>query len=365
MARPVTRLPIRLLTARLRRARLLTARLLTALRWTVLARVGVAFATVAVLAVPTVAYLYVRHEVQVGVQYDAVDPGPLAPEQQTTYLAYASGTAATDRGADLVVLGYHDIVDGELPAPQSGTRRLSVHVTAFAAQLRMLKLAGFQSVSAQQVDDYISRGKPLPRRAVLITFDGARSRLWSYADPILARYGFQAVVFVDPPFVGSAKGTALTWPTLRAMAGNGRWSIGVAAPNTQVTTGPDGATASALVAHRWIAGQHRPETTGEFTARVQASIGRSVHKISASGLPAPRLLSLPFQPGYPFDRVKSAFAELVAAAGTRFPASVLTTAADDAVDRTWSEKRVLPRIEVYGATTDRLLFARIRTASGT
>jgi peptidoglycan/xylan/chitin deacetylase (PgdA/CDA1 family) len=323
------------------------------------ARFGVAAATVTVLAVPTVTFAYVRTRVQVGVRDAAADAGPLSDADRAVFAGWSA--------AAFVVLGYHDLLspDGATEPPPSDGRRLSVDAATFAAHLRMLKLAGFQSVTAKQVQDHVTHGTPLPARAVLITFDGARARLWSQADPLLKEYGFHAVVFVDPAFVGRAKGTALTWPTLRKMAGTGRWSVGVAAPNGTVATDADGSRASALVAHEWLDRQHRSETTAEFTSRVRDSIDRSRRKLGNEGLTGADLLSFPFQPGFPLTRVRSAFAELVTAAGASFPASVLTTSPDDAVDPTWTGKRVLPRIEVYRATTDRLLFARIKTATGT
>jgi hypothetical protein len=230
----------------------------------------------------------------------------------------------------------------------------------------MLALAGFRSISASEAVAFVTQGTPLPARAVLITFDGANVRDWTHADPILARYGFRASILVDPATVGApGRPSSLSWPALRAMAGTGRWSVGVA--GTVAAVGVDGAgrKGSALLTHRWLPASHRVETGAEFTARVRQGLAGARRTILDEGLPAPVIFSYPFQPGYPLDRVASTFAELVSAVDAMFAVSVLTNMPDRAADTGWVAKRVLPRMEVYGPTTDRVLFARIRDASVT
>jgi hypothetical protein len=228
----------------------------------------------------------------------------------------------------------------------------------------MLDLAGFRSISANEAVAFVTRGAPLPPRAVLITFDGASARDWTHADPILARYGFRASILVDPASVGaSGRRSSLSWPTLRAMAGTGRWSVGVAGTVAAVSVDAAGRRGSALLAHRWLPASHRAETGAEFTARVRQWLAGARSAIVDHGLPAPVIFSYPFQPGYPLDRVAPTFAELVSIVDAMFAVSVLTNTPDRAVDPDWVAKRVLPRMEVYAATTDRVLFARIRDAS--
>jgi biofilm PGA synthesis lipoprotein PgaB len=321
-------------------------------------RFGVAVTTLAALAVPTLTFVYVRDRVQVGAQVSDLPPPPALTRQQSDrYASFARGATS-----DLVVLGYHDVVREQPSGAAEPGRRVSVSAANLAAHLRMLRLAGFESVSASDVVRYVLNGVPLPRQSVMITFDGARVRDWTYADRILRDYGFRATVFVDPTIVDAAtRGTTLSWAQLRALVGTGRWSVGVL-PSVlaePVAVDAGGRRESGIVAHRWLSDLRRAETTGEFTARVRDALSRSRHAIVDQGLPSPALLSYPFQAGYPLDRVSQEFGELSTAVQALFSASVLTSATDEVTGAQWIGRRLLPRVEVYASTTDEVLFARI------
>ena len=77
-----------------------------------------------------------------------------------------------------------------------------VRPAQFAAQLRLLRAAGFQSIS---FGDYVSyrRGEArLPPRPVLITFDDGYRTNAQIAAPILRRFGFTATVFLVSDYIG-------------------------------------------------------------------------------------------------------------------------------------------------------------------
>jgi hypothetical protein len=316
------------------------------------ARLGVAILTLAMLAVPTMTYVYVRHRVQLGAQEAAPQLRPLAPALRHEF---GQGTG----GASFVVLGYHDIV-AALPHTdgwaQEG-RRVSISADAFAAHLRMLRLAGYRSVTAAEVADFLHDRAALPLRAVLIAFDGARWRDWTHADPILEAWGFHATIFIDPATVRSRRGMSLSWLALRALAKTGRWSVGVAGTQASVRLG-NGGQGSALLSRRWLDDAGRPETPAEFQERVRTAVDHQRHEIVANGLPDPRLFSYPFQPLYPLD--SDDFAALNSSVTVSFAGALLSLAQDETVDRDWVARRVLPRIEVYSSTTDEMLHNRIQ-----
>jgi peptidoglycan/xylan/chitin deacetylase (PgdA/CDA1 family) len=99
----------------------------------------------------------------------------------------------------LPVLVYHKVAD--VP-PDARFPCNYVRPAQFTAQLRLLRRAGFHSVSFRQYLDY-RRGKGrLPSRPIVISFDdGYRSNL-EIAAPLLARFGFSATVFVVSEFIG-------------------------------------------------------------------------------------------------------------------------------------------------------------------
>lgn len=114
------------------------------------------------------------------------------------------------------VLVYHRL------APS--TNGYGVAPADFAAQMQRLHNLGFQAISLDQYVRFI-RGKPveLPPRPVLITFDDGFTSSYEVADPILARYGWHAAVYVITGAVGTPG--KLGWAQLRQMQATGRWQI--------------------------------------------------------------------------------------------------------------------------------------------
>jgi peptidoglycan/xylan/chitin deacetylase (PgdA/CDA1 family) len=105
------------------------------------------------------------------------------------------GETATAVGANgngnrsLRVLMYHKVND--VPG-----NRLTVPVSLFDEQMDQLGQLGYSVVGLQAVIDHYIERKPLPERAVLITFDdGYRDNL-DNAARVLRKYGYPAVLFV-------------------------------------------------------------------------------------------------------------------------------------------------------------------------
>ncbi|HZC30730.1 MAG TPA: polysaccharide deacetylase family protein [Gaiellaceae bacterium] len=110
----------------------------------------------------------------------------------------------------LRVLMYHKVND--LPS-----NRMSMPVSLFDEQMAQLKELGYEAVGLDAVIDHYVQDAPLPRGAVLITFDdGYRDNLLNAA-PVLQRHGYPAVQFVPLAYVG----TALPLPHERHLSANG------------------------------------------------------------------------------------------------------------------------------------------------
>jgi peptidoglycan/xylan/chitin deacetylase (PgdA/CDA1 family) len=103
--------------------------------------------------------------------------------------ASAAGAVDGERDRTLRVLMYHKVND--LPE-----NPLSVPVGVFDEQLAQLRELGYTVVDLEAVLAHYAGERPLPPRAVLITFDdGYRDNL-ANALEVLQRHGYQAVLFV-------------------------------------------------------------------------------------------------------------------------------------------------------------------------
>lgn len=96
-------------------------------------------------------------------------------------------------------LVYHKIA--EIP-PGSRFPCNYVRPEQFSAQLRLLRAAGFESISFTRYLEYRRGAAPLPGRPILITFDDGYRTNAQIAAPILERFGFTATVFLVSDYIG-------------------------------------------------------------------------------------------------------------------------------------------------------------------
>ena len=137
----------------------------------------------------------------------------------------------------------------------------------FDAQMERLHELGFEAVT---LDTYVRfmRGDPvgLPKRPILITFDDGYLSSWENADPVLARYGWSAAMYIPTGFVGLPG--HLSWDQLRLLQASGRWQIDEHAGDGHVSIPVDaaGRRSPFYAAERWVDGKQ--ESFTEYQRRV-------------------------------------------------------------------------------------------------
>jgi len=107
----------------------------------------------------------------------------------------AAQAVGTDR---LPILMYHRVAPTGSPA----LRSYRVTPGAFEEQLGFLRDAGYSGIRLEDWQIAMARKKPLPGRAVVITFDDGYRDFHTYAWPLLKRYGFSATVFLVVDEIG-------------------------------------------------------------------------------------------------------------------------------------------------------------------
>jgi peptidoglycan/xylan/chitin deacetylase (PgdA/CDA1 family) len=122
-------------------------------------------------------------------------PKPVQKKLNLLVTRSRNGKVKTDR---LPILMYHRVApDGAAPLA-----RYRVAPKTFEEQLRYLRGAGYHSVSLEDWRIAMKNERPLPGRAVILTFDDGYVDFMTYAWPLLKRYGFSAIVLLVAEQIG-------------------------------------------------------------------------------------------------------------------------------------------------------------------
>ena len=155
---------------------------------------------------------------------------------------------------------------------------LTVSRKLFAQQMAALHVGGFHTISIATYTRYI-QGNPvtLPSRPILITFDDGRIDAYRGADRVLARYHYQATMFVVAEWVTRFPGFALHWSELDRMQRSGRWQIQEHAgrEHTHYPVDSNGDLGEAYAYRRWISGPNAAghlETFAAYRRRVTRDV---------------------------------------------------------------------------------------------
>lgn len=150
-------------------------------------------------------------------------PTDPAPPSATPWPPPTPDGQASGRRVRVPILMYHYVEPW--PADASDMRRgLTVRPEDFAAQLDYLAGKGYQPVGLDQVAQALALGRPLPERAVVLTFDDGYRTLLDHALPIAQQRGFPGTVFVITELIDRGLPAYLTWDQARRLAGLG-WAI--------------------------------------------------------------------------------------------------------------------------------------------
>lgn len=99
------------------------------------------------------------------------------------------------------ILMYHQV--GDFPAMDTHRATYCDH-RRFATQMAYLKMFGYKVLSMSEVLQCVRGDKPIPPRAVAITFDDAYENFYEYALPILQKHDFPATVYAIAGMLGQS-----------------------------------------------------------------------------------------------------------------------------------------------------------------
>ena len=194
--------------------------------------------------------------------------------------------AGVTRDFRLPVLAYERVRPGEAGG-DLGAGRVAEHLGA-------LRAAGFEAVSLDEVREAFHGGAPLPRRPVLLTFDGGHLDTYRAVDPVLRELGWPAAMFLDPRLPEERHSAYVYWDRLQRMVSCRLWAIGTLGP------WPGGARlledrlpGHTTLAHAFRAGEARPARGAPALAFESGLFG-----VNAPDADPRRLVRLRVPPGW-------------------------------------------------------------------
>lgn len=216
------------------------------------------------------------------------------------WLLPAGARAADEK---LTILSYHEIAEpGEALSPD-----YAVKPTMFVRQMDWLRNNGYHFVT---VDDLLADEagrKPLPDKAVLITFDDGYRSMYDHAWPILKAWKIPAVVAVvgvweddrttvnfDGKIIPRDK--LMSWKELRELADSGLVEIGSHSFDLHrgIKGNPQGNEQPAATTRQWLDAGRGYEAEAAYRQRIEGDLAKSSSDIKAHIGRAPRVIAWPY-----------------------------------------------------------------------
>jgi peptidoglycan/xylan/chitin deacetylase (PgdA/CDA1 family) len=133
---------------------------------------------------------------------------PLLKSLASGALYYSGGISllkATQRarlGSGFSVIGYHRVVAQPLETVATSPHGMVVTRDAFERQIAYLRRR-WRIVALPEVLDLCERGRPVPARACVITFDDGWRDNYDVAFPVLQRYRVPATILLTTDYIGT------------------------------------------------------------------------------------------------------------------------------------------------------------------
>ncbi|MGL5001664.1 MAG: poly-beta-1,6-N-acetyl-D-glucosamine N-deacetylase PgaB, partial [Casimicrobium sp.] len=205
------------------------------------------------------------------------------------------------------VLSYHDVYAslGEAASVDS----LSVSVNDLVRHFSWLRDNGYRVVSVDEVLAAKRGGKPLPERAVMLTFDDGYASFYRHVFPLLKLFEYPAVIaivggWIESPttstieFESDRTGGAqfMTWPHIREVAQSGWVEVASHTYNLHygIVANSQGNLQPAVITREFDRVNLRYESDEQYAARLRADLELSSSVIEARTGRRPRAIVWPY-----------------------------------------------------------------------
>jgi len=194
-----------------------------------------------------------------------------------------------------ITLCYHDI-------PESPVEKDDISQKDFVNQIEYLRTHGFTFVSPADILAASRGAKPLPEKAVLLTFDDAYESFYRFIYPALRLYNIPAVLSVVTSWIDNPETSAyktkrfMGWPQIREVADSGLVTVAShsARLHRLLQANPVGNVEPAPAAFLYFPESRRYETEPEFRARIGGDLASSIDVLTAKLGRKPSILTWPY-----------------------------------------------------------------------
>lgn len=202
------------------------------------------------------------------------------------WLAFRPSNTGPRDAYEFVALAYEGI--SENPREVSPQR--------FKEQVAALRQAGYTAITLQDVKALYKDAKPLPRKAILMTFDHSRKSSYFDARSILMRAGWSAVMFLWTKPILDEDPASLRWPYIRAMLRSGAWEAGAQSHDgfQRVVADNAGTRRNFMTTPQWSGSEMRYETPDEFSRRLMTDHDQCRQLIEQETGDAPLAYAFPY-----------------------------------------------------------------------
>ena len=113
----------------------------------------------------------------------------------------------------LLILYYHEVV-----AKGEGAAYQKIEEEKFEEQMRYLQENRYKTLFFSELD------KPLPEKAVIISFDDGFRSVYEKAVPIMEKYGIKGNVYLPTAYIGNDE-KFMTWDMVKALQADGKFEM--------------------------------------------------------------------------------------------------------------------------------------------
>ncbi|MCA8321726.1 poly-beta-1,6-N-acetyl-D-glucosamine N-deacetylase PgaB [Burkholderia cepacia] len=200
-------------------------------------------------------------------------------------------------GKTFRVICLHDVRDNLLATFSSSTMvdPFAVDTGTLTAIFSWLQTNNYHTITVKQIEASRHGGKPLPPRAVLLTFDDGYSSHYTKVLPLLERFKYPAVMgivtaWIDAPLdtpikisdkIQMPRDYFMTWDQVKKVGQSEFVELGCHTHNLHhgAVANPQGNELPATTSHLYLQDQKRYETDAEFEARVHDDLQTCVRQI--------------------------------------------------------------------------------------